>query len=276
MQEPASAVSPSGTIVTEPATRNARVLIHDFDRSLQSLSSDDRIEQIFGFRPRRYIRTKTFNDVFLKTHKPVVVKHEDVLGVVEEEYYQTDPSIDVNVLDSISAYNVQLRKEIRGDATKMSLPMWGEAGDQGEDMILKFTRTNTSTIMLGHTKSEEDKELGRIRTVPAISGRLQNELGRYFGCVFFTKVTTDDKGRRSFLWQGIADERMDAKCRFKAAVKYLEAHEGCMPQDFQLLFRLINESGFSHTNILILGNIGTGKTFSLSTLKNTTFPVRKS
>jgi hypothetical protein len=263
--------------MADTATRPARVLIHDFDRSLSSLASDERIEEVFGFRPRRYIRTTTMTDVFLKTHKPVVLKNNDNLGAVEEEYYSTDPSIDVNVLDSVSAYAVQLRKEIMGEnnVKKMSIQLWGEAGDSAENILLKLCRTNTTTIMIGHTKAEEDKEAGIIRRIPAVFGRLSDEIGRYFDCVFYTKALLDHEGKRSFLWQGIADQRCDAKCRYSEVVKYLELNGGYMPQDFKLLFSLMNQSGFPHGKILILGGIGTGKTYSLSTLKNVPFPVRQ-
>lgn len=41
----------------EQTEKLTKVLIYDFDRGLKSLADDDRIEKVFGYKPRRFIRT---------------------------------------------------------------------------------------------------------------------------------------------------------------------------------------------------------------------------
>lgn len=256
-----------------PETTTApKVLIYDIDRGLKSLADDARIKEIFGYLPRRFIRTKSFIDLFIKMHKAEVLKTEDELGEILAEQFTMKGDVQIEVLDSITAYQGQTKKEVRGDADKLSLPMWGEVGESMEEMVLLLARTNTHVIILGHTKESKDDDLGIIRHVPALSGRMQNEIGRHFDLVLYTGVETDAKtGKRYYYWQVLADERRSAKCRIEAVSKYAEKEGGRIPQDFGLLFSLMLGKSVpeQHTavKILILGDTGTGKTYSLRTLK---------
>lgn len=247
-----------------------KVLIYDTDRGLASVGSDERIEQVFGYRPRRFIRTQSVFDLFDKLHKPKIIKTEDPLGVVEEEYYSVrdEFDIDLEVLDSLSAFQTQKKREIQ-DGKKMTLPNWAELGDAIEELAFKLTRVDRPVIIVGHVKETKDDDLGIIRYVPALSGRMQVELSRVFDLVLYTIVTKDDKnGERQFLWQVLPDERRDAKSRYEEVSKFAEKHGGYMPQDFHLLFNLIKDGGHKNPKILIIGNSGSGKTYSLRTLKN--------
>lgn len=249
-----------------------KTLVYDVDRGLKSLAPDDRITQEFGFKPRRFISATSMFKFFDSIHKLKGFKEEDVLGTYEEEFYAVDESLglEIEVLDSISAFQAASKKEIKGDAERVSLPMWGLIGEATEDLAMKLCRTNTDVIILGHTKSEADNDLGIIRYVPALSGRMKDEIGRHFDCVFYTVVETDNSGARSFKWQVLADERRDAKCRIEAVSKFAAKEDaGKMPQDFKKLFELAGSENQA-LKILILGNSGTGKTYSLRTLKGVT------
>ena len=144
--------------------------------------------------------------------------------------------------------------------------MWGEIGETLEELIMKLTRTDTDTIIFGHTKSEKDDDAGFIKKLPAVSGRMQNEMGRSFDLILFTDVTSDkENGARSYRWQVLADERASAKSRIEEISQYAEKNGGYIPQDFGLLFQLA--ANYPAIKILVLGDSGTGKTYSLRTLR---------
>lgn len=246
-----------------------KVLFYDFDRGLTSLGSPESIEKEYGYLPRTFIKCARAMELFKKTHKLKTDTIKDELGEIEVEYYDTHPSIGFEVLDSISAYSTMKKKEVRGDAKKVTLPQYGEIKEDMEDLILAMTRTNTNSILIGHTKTEKDDELGYLRYIPSVTGSLANEMGRLFDLVLYTYVDVDGKTKeRQYLWQVQADERRSAKCRVKGINELAEKNQGYIPQDYETIFKLAEKEGIKSLKILVLGESGTGKTYSLRTLKN--------
>jgi hypothetical protein len=247
-----------------------KVVIYDFDKSLKSLMSDEEIEKEFGYKPRRFVETKSAFDLFNSIHKTKEIVIQDaLLGDSVEKILATKPGIDIEVLDSITAFQRMEKKKLKGNNTKLTLPQWGEIGDTVEDFITLLVNTNTSSVVIGHLKSEKDDELGQIAYKSSLSGRMAIELPQHFDCVFYTAIQTDrETKKRSYVWQVIGDERRAAKCRIDAITKYAQKEGGYIPQDFSLLFNLAQNAGFYNLKILILGDSGTGKTYSLRTLRN--------
>lgn len=246
-----------------------KVLFYDFDRGLTSLGSPESIEKEFGFQPRTFITTNKAMELFDKTHKHQTTSIKDELGEIEIEFYETHPAIGFEVLDSISAYSIMKKKEVRGTAKKVTLQQYGEIKEDLEDLILALTRTNTNTILIGHTKTEKDDELGYLKYIPSITGSMANEIGRLFDLVLYTYVDVDAKTKeRNYLWQVEADERRSAKCRVKSINELAAKTQGYIPQDFEKLFKAAEKEGIKSLKILILGDTGTGKTYSLRTLKS--------
>lgn len=254
----------------------ARILFWDIDRSSMSIGPDDRIEQAFGFKPRRFVDPKVLSTTFEKFHRLTPIVRKDDLGEFQDEVYRTHPSIDVEVYDSISEMVVKDRLQIRKEknGAKISLPDRSDVTDRAEDLIMKQCATDTSFIAMAHIKSEKDEELGMIKYLPVLPGRLAQEVGRRFDCIFYARVITKGKAQNEFVWQGIMDERYNAKCRVPSVVELMQSNGGTMPQDYGLLFNKARESGFVHLKILILGDSGAGKTHSLRTLTGVTFPDR--
>jgi hypothetical protein len=245
-----------------------KVLIYDQDRGLKSLATDERIKETFGYAPRRFIRTSSFIELFKKLHTATENKTEDILGEIIVEEFSINGDIQIEVLDSITAWASQKKKEAKGSADRISLPMWGEIGESLEDLVVNLARTDTHVIILGHVKTEKDDDLGTLRYIPALSGRMQHEIGRHFDMVLYTIVEKDPRtNARRYMWQVLADERRNAKCRVEEVSKFSaeDKRGGKIPQDFALLFNLCKEH--KALKILILGETGTGKTYSLRTLK---------
>lgn len=248
-----------------------KALIYDFDRGLASLGGDERIEEVFGFKPRRFIKSQSLHDTFDKLHEMYIKQTEDALGVCEEEWYRLRDgiAIDFEVLDSITAYQGQKKKDVKGDSDKLYLGDYGLIGDDMENLVMKYTRTENNVIMIGHIKEVEDSDMGMIRYIPALSGRMKNEIMRSFDVVAYTIVTKNQQtGKTTFQWQLIADERRSAKCRYEDVTKWAAKTGGLIDQDFSLLFAKIFDAGYKNAKILILGDSGTGKTYSIRTLKN--------
>lgn len=246
-------------------TRTPKVLIHDIDRGLVSLGSDDTITQIFGYRPRRYVRGKALIETFDKLHQLIIEEYSDDLGLVEQEYYDLKEGVelDYEVLDSISAYQAQDKMDIQGEG-KMQRDDWGQLGDDMEKLVLRLTRTKTNVIIMGHVKIEEGTK-GTVRLTPGLSGRMKQELGRHFDVVAYNQlITSEETGEVNYMWQIMGDESAAAKCRIEALTKI--AVKGMIPQDFKLVHDTLTKAGHKNWKMLILGDIGTGKTYSLRTL----------
>lgn len=255
------------------SNKTPKVLIYDFDRGLNSVAPDDRIEEVFGYRPRRFVKSESLQNTFDKLHELYIKEAEDALGLVEEEWYRLREGVDIDfeVLDTITAYQGQKKRDIKKESKRdrISLPEWGIIGDDMEELVMKLTRTESNVIMFGHQKPQEDSDLGIISYVPALSGRMKEEIGRHFDIIAFTVVVTDKKsGQRKYYWQIIADERRSAKCRLAEVSDFAVKNKGLIPQDFGLLWKYINKGGYENVKILILGDSGTGKTYSIRTLKD--------
>lgn len=249
----------------------AKVLIYDFDKGLSSIGSDERIKEVFGYLPRRFIRCQSAIDLFEKTHKPSVIRVEDALGTTEQESYTIDPKlgIDFEVLDSITAWQAQKKREVKGKASKITLNQWGDIGEAVEDLVFRLTRTDTNIIVTGHTKTEKDDNAGILRFIPALSGRMKDEIARHFDIVAYTRAIKEEKkGTTSYFWQLTADESHAAKCRLETVSDYIMKSNGLIAQDYGLLWSLVKKGGYKAVKMLVLGEAGTGKTFSLRTLKN--------
>jgi hypothetical protein len=245
--------------------RSPKVLIHDIDLGLASLGSDDTIEEIFGYRPRRYVRGKALLEMFDKLHQLVIEEFEDQLGLVEHEYYYLKEGVelDFEVLDSATAYQAQDKMDIQGEG-KMQRDDWGQLGDNMEKMFLKLTRTKTNVIVIAHTKTEEGIK-GTVRQSPALSGRMKQEVGRHFDIVAYNRlITNEETGEVQYMWQIVGDESAAAKCRIQPLADI--AVKGMIPQDFKLVHDTVTKAGHENWKMLVLGDTGTGKTYSLRTL----------
>lgn len=248
-----------------------KVLIYDFDRGLNSVAPDDRIEEVFGFRPRRFIKAKSIRDTFDKLHEMYIKETKDALGTVEEEWYRIREGVDIDfeILDSITAYQTQEKKDVKGNAEKLFLNDYGVIGEHIEDLVIKLTRTEANVIVIGHTKAQEDSDLGVIKYIPSMTGRMKEELMRHFDIVAYTIMETNrESGQRKYMWQLLADERRSAKSRLDTVSEWALKNKGLVPQDFDLLWKCIKEGSYSNVKMLILGDSGTGKTYSIRTLQD--------
>lgn len=253
----------------------AKVLIIDTDNGLSTLGSDERIEQVFGYRPRRFISSGSVLEMFDKLFEHVVIEHEDPLGKCEEEVYRLrdEHDLDVLVLDSVTAYQAARKREVKGDSDLVTLQMHGVIGEAVEELITKFTRTNVAVIVIGHTKGDNENDLTRYK--PALTGRMAVEINRHFDIVAHALAETDAAGGIRYLWQINADESRACKSRLQSVSDYLARTNGKMPQNFKALFDLVVAGGYTSPKILILGDSGNGKTYSLKSLKKVeSFPKK--
>ena len=248
-----------------------KVLIYDFDRGLNSLAPDNKVEKVFGYKPRRFVKSDSLINTFDKLHELYIKVEQDVLGDVEEEWYRLREGVDIDfeVVDSITAFQAQKKRDVKGTSARLTLPDWGVIGDDIESLVIKLTRTESNVIVIGHTKAMEDSDLGVTRYIPALSGRMREEMQRHFDIVAYTIVTADqESGKRDYYWQVLADERRSAKCRLKEVSEWAAKTKGLIPQDYDLLWKKIKDGGYENVKMFVLGDSGTGKTYSLRTLSN--------
>lgn len=248
-----------------------KVLIIDTDRSLSSLASDERIEQVFGYKPRRFLNSKSVENFRDNMFERFVETTEDELGPIENEYWRLRTGRDVNyiVWDSLTSFQGIKRDELKSESSsgKLRIQDYGDLADSLEGLVTVFERSDIPFVAICHTKQTDDGS-GISKYVPSLQGRMKEELFRHFDIVAYSLVQSDDAGNRSFVWQILADEYRDAKCRFEEVTKWAASKHGYIPQDFGLLTAKIKDAGYTKFNMLIIGPSGTGKTYSLRTLKN--------
>ena len=248
-----------------------KVLIVDTDRGLSSLAPDDRIEDVFGYKPRRFIRSKSIQIFRDKMFENYVQVDEDALGPVENEYWKlkSGKELDYIVWDSLTSWQAMKREELKAESNtgKMTQNSWGDLADDLEELVTTFERSDVPFIATCHTKQVDDGS-GTSTYGPSIQGRMKHELTRHFDIVAYSLASANEKGTREYKWQILADEYRAAGCRFDEISKWAAKNNGCIPPDFGLLTTKLQEAGYTKFNMLIIGPPKTGKTYSLRTLND--------
>jgi hypothetical protein len=252
-----------------------KALVFDVDHSLSTIGGKDKQTKVFGLPAvpwsgsAKMLRDKLMQNVIQITRVPEI---HPIMGDVGSEVIITfneklrEHGVNMMILDTVTMLGVQERAHLVKEQKLESMEMrtWGLYGDTMEKLFNLFSKCNFPVIVTGHVKRKED-EYGRPIEVPDLKGSIETACGRYFDVIAYSKVSKDAKNKtKTYSWIVSADSRyIFAKNRGD----YLPS---VIPQDISYIINCYKKNGVSNPKILILGDTGNGKSWSLQTINNNT------
>lgn len=251
-----------------------KAMVFDVDKSLSTLGSPQRQEDIFGVRPVPLVGgidkiNEYLDGLLMLTEKKI---DHPILGptgseiVIELNEKSQELGVNTLVVDSLSVLGMQERNNLKKaeGLQVMERRTWGIYGDKMTKFINKLSKCNFSVICTAHVKRDQD-ENGAPIEVPALKGSSADECGRFFDVIAYCYISKDAQGKHSeYSWIVNADRRyIYAKNRNGVL------GNGKIPQDLSYIYRQYAKIGKYDPKILILGDTGNGKTWSLQTLNGT-------
>ena len=217
-----------------------KLLYFDLEHGSKTLGSPEDVKKIFGYPMLESGSWKEFTATIKQLYKPVKVVEEVKIG-------------NINVK--------QEKTEIKpANETEIS----GIVVDTVSELSKKYQRSLTKipgiVIMNCHSKMQHMDD-GNMRLIPYIDGSSKEDISKWFDFVFYTKAVTDLKGNSTFMWRTQRTERYD---NAKDRTQLLDAE---IPQDYQLVIDAVKKKGWKGAKILVIGSPGSGKTYSLKTIR---------
>lgn len=240
----------------------------DFRRSgtTSIARSDEEIKRLFGYPPLHIKSARGFK-MFMDALGKRVDKEVEY-GI--DSVFELNPKfkdLDFIVFDTLSGMQSFISTDVLGPKSTMTQGDWGKLGIIMNKYLMDISNMPCHVVCLSHSKMKMDPELGIRLEVPALSGQIGEQLGKYFDNILYTNVSTDKTGKRTYRWQGAADEHRNCRGLPKVTEAALE-NQGLLEQDFVKLYDLIRTDTIEPVKTLLIGAFGTGKTYSLKTLAN--------
>ena len=107
-------------------------------------------------------------------------------------------------------------------------------------------------------------------TVPALNGRMSLEIGRFMDIIIYGVVNTDNEGNRIYRWLVLPNERMNSRSTIQSLNEYAvkQNNKGFIEPSWHTVFNEVRKETDQPMKILLLGNFGVGKSYSIRTLKD--------
>lgn len=257
---------------TQPEQRKA--MVFDVDKSLSTLGPAERQERIFGVPPVSVVGGINEINNYLDQLLTVVRKQVEhpLLGPTGEEitiqFNEKGQEIGVNTLmvDSLSVLGMQERSQLmKADGLAvMERRTWGIYGDKMIKFINKLSKCEFGVVCTSHVSRKED-ENGAPIDIPALKGASKEECGRFFDVIAYCHVSKDAQGRASEYSWIVNSDRRHIYAKNRGGI----LGPTSIPQDLSLIFETYARHGKYDPKILIIGDTGQGKTWSLQTLNST-------
>jgi len=242
-----------------------KTLYIDTENGYKTLGNEQDIERMFGYpvlHPMTWQETKRIlGQIWIKEINKVTKKIGDIH--IDETSYsyvsKNGTSVDTLVFDTATESIKQFQRELKGDG-RLTLPMWGELKSD-IDMFLNFVnRIPVNVILNVHSKPIRDDDLGIIKYIPNIEGSSKEDMAKWFDFVFYTKVDIDENGHHHYQWVTKRDDRYDHAKDRSGLLQCI------IPQDYKLVIEAAKERGWDNIKVLVIGQPGSGKTYSLKSL----------
>lgn len=248
-----------------------KMIVFDVDKSLSTIGSVEEQTEVFGIQPIPLMggidQINEYLDRFLEINA-VPIEH-DLLGTIGEKYVvsfnEKAKEMGINILgiDSLSVLGMQERAMImkKDQLELMELQSWGKYGDRMTKFINKLSKTDFKVICTCHSKRDKD-ENGLPIEVPALKGASADEAPRFFDVIVYTQVSASNEAT-TYSWVINPTRRYTFAKNRKGVFK-----EQSIPQDFGLIYEKYAEIGIDNPRILVIGDSGQGKSWSLQTINS--------
>ena len=254
------------------------ILIFDADKSLSAIGGESQIIELFGLPPIKINKGLEEARKYLKgliQIKKTISKHPVFENLEFEEEHRllsnnaNKFNLNTLVFDTITAMGLQEREIIKRKRMKdipslnvLDQQGWGMYADSMNSFIHNICSIEDAVIIVtAHIDPDKDHE-GYIIEFPALKGSAKTEAQKWFDVIVYTKIIKD-KNKTKYYWITKGSDRKIAKDR-KGVL------DDVMPQDFSIILKKYQKAGIQYPKILVLGHSGTGKTYSLKTLKGVT------
>jgi hypothetical protein len=243
-------------------------LIFDSDRSLASIGGPARLVELFGIPPVTVSRgVDEVQDLLKKVMQKVPrMEQHPIFGE-----QQVGDAFVLNaraqalgmrgiVIDTLSTLGFQSREVICQERKIVTLDKqtWGIYGDKVARFIHLLKSFDIPLVVTCHIARKE-MENGQIE-VPELKGGSVEVIPRFFDVIAYVQTSKNKEGSARYSWIVERDERrVFAKNRGGYLPPVIE------PNLSRILERYAEE-GIPNPKILILGDAGSGKTYSLQTL----------
>lgn len=126
------------------------------------------------------------------------------------------------VLDSLTSLNLHGYTDILAKRSKLGgvLEGWNEwellkASVRNTILTMCAIPVTHAHIVIGHTDYEKDEETGRMIQELSVTGKLSNQLLRFFTEIYESQVLIDNQGRRTFQWVTLPTNYITARTSLK-------------------------------------------------------------
>ena len=142
----------------------------------------------------------------------------------------------------------------------MKISSWGKLKNKLDGLLEYLTKLPGTIICNCHSKIQT-MDTGGNKVLPYIDGSTKEDISKWFDFVLYAGTINKTNAVTEYVWHTNHTSLYDhAKDRTQLL-------ENTIPQDYQLILDAANKRGYDGAKILIIGSPGTGKTYSLRTLK---------
>ena len=245
------------------------ILLFDLENGSKSLGNHNTIQKNFGLpvlSPGRFEDFQVImqNQLFeTKADEHAVQLGDLTIQEHREEYVLRDPNltIDVIVIDTFSELSKKYQRNLtRDDGGTMKISSWGLLKNKLDDLLKYLTKLPGIIICNCHSKIQT-MDTGGNKILPYIDGSTKEDISKWFDFVLYAGTVNKPNSATEYVWH---TQHTSLHDHAKDRTQLLGS---TIPQDYQLVLNAANERGYDGAKILIIGSPGTGKTYSLHTLK---------
>ena len=251
-------------------------LIFDVDHSLASIGGMKIAEKIASIKPIPINNgLNEVKDVLsrLFTKEDVDFEHPLLNESIKQSVYKTSPtaqthSLEGIVIDTIShLFRTDMRLlESKNKSERLELMDWAKLERMYSQFISAITNLPVWVVVNSHITYDKN-DLGQFLFHPQLKGSTKDFIGEYFDCILYTRVSNSNN-KIQYLWQTKPDSQRYAKDR-------LDVLDPMMDQNFSTIIQRYRDKGIQYPKILVIGESGTGKTRSLTTVNPTIVDIFK-